>query len=982
MPFRSTIPFLCSFLLLLPLSISLGRCSDISFSLCWFNTDSSLESHNFNITLNGTSLSYIRKPGKLTSVTVYPGVENKLTVKYERSYFAWIFTLNQNTKFTKVRGSVRPTVQPTSATQSFLQMLSPSEVFACENTTLFFRQEKDFFLAIGHTSRLPLRLESRSSSTLLLSWGHALTSSAHAEAHSVGLYSSELASFSLQRLETTTEPHYRLTALDSCSVYVACVEISGTLSLTCLSTITDPDLPRDLEMTSLNSSSLSVSWECPLNGRYSTFLLTVYHHHLSPNPSPSSLTPLEEERVWVQDPPQWTLSDLPPCARLSFGVQTVCVSGAETRYSPEISHKGNSDQSNILNLAQSSSGPDWYSVNWDVGSFSSVSRFRLFHDGEEQGSTLNTSFTVSGLQPCRKFWVTVEALCGEETVMDAQTVQVHTDPQGISDLRFVPENSTVVWTAGSASSGVFFMFELSRADGGEILWSGSVRFVSLSVWEQCESLASSHRSVLEFKSESPSLQPRGRAAAPNVHKAQEPNNVIGLIVPWTLPEEVQNGTSDSWVQMTQILQNRMDELLRSMVTEVKVKLLKVEPAQNPEHTEFLFLTLNKSKGLQEPLWIQDYLPDLLLLKSNNVSIENGVIHWTGPDLCLSSPCPKNSVCLNSLGSFSCLCREGHYDVRAFVRTSGSALPVCNDKGMFSRCLDKHLKGGISKQYLSSRLKGALKTSLNHGQCEVNETQDFFYFKTPREPNPCGTRRRVNESHIELQNFLTVTVAGEKGPRVDQGRSLRVLWKCVYPRHYLRTALVGVDLEWLSSFSVVAFNTSLQLALNMSLFGDSSYSSSFSDAVMLNPDDTLFFQVSLQTSNSFIHDVRLQVESCWATESSDPQDQVQGMFLQDGCPVDDTFSWLSQNGASQMSRFSIQMFHLPQSLPLYFHCRASVCGTEENCTQNCSSDQRMKRSVSDSETLDSRAAVVSVGPLVVTKRRSSLDKTSYWANTQP
>ena len=38
---------------------------------------------------------------------------------------------------------------PSFSPQAFLQSMSPSEVFACENGTLFFHQDENFFLAIG-----------------------------------------------------------------------------------------------------------------------------------------------------------------------------------------------------------------------------------------------------------------------------------------------------------------------------------------------------------------------------------------------------------------------------------------------------------------------------------------------------------------------------------------------------------------------------------------------------------------------------------------------------------------------------------------------------------------------------------------------------------------------------------------------------------------------------------------------------------------
>lgn len=51
-----------------------------------------------------------------------------------------------------------------------------------------------------------------------------------------------------------------------------------------------------------------------------------------------------------------------------------------------------------------------------------------------------------------------------------------------------------------------------------------------------------------------------------------------------------------------------------------------------------------------------------------------------------------------------------------------------------------------------------------------------------------------------------------------------------------------------------------------------------------------------------------------------------------CPVDETFHWLSVNGRAQMSRFSVEMFTMPQELPIYIHCLANICGPDEDCVK--------------------------------------------------
>lgn len=81
-------------------------------------------------------------------------------------------------------------------------------------------------------------------------------------------------------------------------------------------------------------------------------------------------------------------------------------------------------------------------------------------------------------------------------------------------------------------------------------------------------------------------------------------------------------------------------------------------------------------------------------------------------------------------------------------------------------------------------------------------------------------------------------------------------------------------------SLVEFSSSQQLGLTMTLHTDLSYARQYNGAIQLDREDTLFFQVALQTNNTFASDVLLQVDSCWATESKRPDDAVRGVLLQD------------------------------------------------------------------------------------------------------
>nr|XP_019955532.1 PREDICTED: uncharacterized protein LOC109637536 isoform X2 [Paralichthys olivaceus] len=949
---------------------SFGHTDDIHFSICWMSKNEALERHNGNIWLNETTLKSMRRAGKVHSLTVYPAVENKLTLKYGGNIHSWTLTISPRIRLNKIKGLPKPLENPTNATQSFLDLMSPTEVFACENGTVFFYQDEDFFLAAGHTLRLPVKIESRSSSTLLLSW---LENSLHTNnSHVVILYRTDPTSYTIIGMDSTGLDHYHLIALDSCSPYVACVEIAGSESFTCLSALTNPDIPKDFEVTSWNSSSISLTWDCPKNLKYSLFLLTTFYLN-----STDHVT--EEVRLMLkEDSFVFTLSDLQPCSRVRFGLQTVCMSGTESHYSKMVLNDGNSVYSKIWALSQSSFGPDNYTLSWEVMNTSFISRFRVYHDEELHGTTLMTNYTVGGLLSCQRYQAKVEALCGEAVVMNTKTVTAHTGPRGVSDLSYRSNDSTAVWTPGTTQqSAVAFLYELSLKNGTPIQSSRVTdtelrlprldegKTYVLDVWEECDGEWESEHSKLCFQGANSSLgfllKAAGRSGPGQDLELQLDFSGLGLVmvVPWSLPEDLEDEASEPRAKMEKIFKDKLQDLLKDFDQPARVELAAFEPAEDPDKTEVLFMSFDASRTDEDvPLPVDDQLDHIRSLNATNITVTDGVIHWNGHDLCSAfkhKVCPRNSLCINTLGSFACVCQHGYYDVRAVIEPRVASNPICNENGLFSQCLDKLMSGGVAKPYLTSYIGGKVNVELNDGRCSVEESDTFFYFRTSRKSSECGTERRVNKTHIEYQNTLIVTLTKEE--KISR-RDLKVVWR-------------------LSSHSFVEFNSSLQLFLTMTLYRDESYTDSYTHIIALELEDILFFQVALQTNNTFASDVLLQVESCWATESTDPQDAVQGVLLQDGCPVDNTLYWLSVNGLEQRSRFVVQMFSMPKGLPFYIHCLANICAPDQDCTKNCSSQPRSKRSVIQKDSKGKPGAVVSAGPLLVKTRAMSGNRSSRW-----
>uniref|UniRef100_A0A8C7X6I2 Uncharacterized protein n=1 Tax=Oryzias sinensis TaxID=183150 RepID=A0A8C7X6I2_9TELE len=976
---RNSLEYSLVFLILVPHSF--GRCFDMSFSLCWMGGNDALQRQNTDLFFNGTSLKSITKAGKVSSLKLFPLVENKLTFQYGGFNLRWTITVSPRTKTVKITGRQKPSEHPTNATKDFLALLNPAEVFVCENGTTFFHQDENFFLAIGHTLRFPLKLEGRSPTMFLVSWMEMDPNVLNI--YSLTVYHRELGSYNVFTEETTERNHHRLSALDPCSHYLVCVETADSHSFTCLSAITDPDVPKDFEVTTWNSSCISLSWDCPVNMKYSLFLLTVFYLNGTDHI-------WDEVSLWLRDDTfEFTLSDLQPCSRVKFGLQTVCQAGLETGYSKMVLNEGNSGHSNIDTLLQTSFGPDNYTLSWEVGNISFISMFRVYHQGELQGTTLLTSYTVGGLLPCYKYQAKVEALCGENVLMNAKTVEAHTGSRGVSGLRYRSNDSTVVWTPSTLQqTDVAYIYKLSL-ENGPVIQSSRLfdtklplplleegKSYVLDVWEECGGRWESEPSHLCFERSNSSFEIHVRAAEftedPELALDYDRMGLV-MVVPWTLPKDLEE---ELRIKLAQIFTKKMQELLKDFAQPVQVELESFEAADDP-HTEIWFQSFDASRPEKVLLPVSDQLHHIESLNDPNITVKNGVIYWDAPDLCASSEhhfCPPHSLCINTLGSFSCVCRQGYHDVSSVTLPAAALRPVCKEGGFFSQCLEKSMIGGITKAYLTSRASGKVQVKLNDGRCSVNETEKLFFFHIPRKSSQCGSEKQVNGTHITLQNTLSITLV--KGQTISR-RDLKVVWKCVYPRYYVSNARVASDTLWLSSINLVEFNSSLSLGLSLVLFRDSSFTRSYEETVSLSFEDTLFFQVSLQTNSTFASDVLLQVESCWATESPNPQDEVQALLLLDSCPADDTFLWMSVNGHSQISRFSIQMFSMPKRLHIYFHCLANICGPDEDCSKSCTSEVRSKRSVKTEARNKKLAAVVSAGPLVVDMRVKSVQP-SVWS----
>ncbi|KAG5267677.1 hypothetical protein AALO_G00224390 [Alosa alosa] len=971
-------------------SRSLGDCTIYNFSICWLLKDTNATPTarpNISAWLNEAELMSIGKFGKFNSLTVQTSERHSLKLQYGDLARTWTFSVSDSLHTIELQ-SIDSAIEetPNEFSVDAFSVFSPEQFFACEKDPLYLHQSEDFILMLGHTTRFPLKLESHSSYMLLVSWRdtHDPTPPLPQTHHhsSVSIYHRELGAYTTLSVDTTDAQYYRFSSLQGCMPYVACHELPARPSVTCLSTITDPDVPRNFQVTSWNTSQVTVSWHCPRNNKFSLFLLTMLHLNGTDH--------VVEETVYrhTRQPLIFTASDLPPCSRVQFGLQTVCVSGIESRTSKTVMIDGNSAHSSIQSIRQSSAGPDTYTLSWSVMDASLIAVFKVYHQGALQASTFLTTHSVVGLVPCQHYAARVEAVCGESIVMNVKTLQTHTGPRVVSDLRYQAEDSIALWSSPSSPGGAF-SYSLTLEDGSPVR-SGRLREPLLSlghlppglpyvleVWEECHGWESPSRVVLCFdarkapevdvrQTDKALLMGNGDMTADDFMRSS-----LAMIVPWRLPPELEDPKSPPRLQLKRIVINKISELVKDFPHPESVDALTFEDYGNGTQTKIGFVMRKASvKEARVPSSSAEMLTFIRSHSQTGITVNDDIIYWDDPDECSMlelNQCTPHSVCINTLDSYTCVCQSGYYDISPFL----SPTTACREKGLFTQCSQDFITGSVAKAHLVDYLGGNVTVVLNDGQCPVSESGTLYYFRASHHPSHCGTRIVVNRTHTEFMNVLTVTLSREM---VITRRDLKVVWKCIYPTSYLHNTEMNVHLEWVPSYTLVESNSSHILEVVMALYKDDSFTDNYTNAVTLYPDDFLYLEVILNAHNTFASDLLLEVVTCWATESSNPLDKTQGILLRDGCPVDRTFMWLSENGMAQMTRFSVQMFSMPAGLPFYIHCLTRVCAPDENCTTTCPAkmSSKVRRDLRQTP-----STVVSAGPLLVGNISSTRSTHSKW-----
>ncbi|KAK1800246.1 hypothetical protein P4O66_000295 [Electrophorus voltai] len=90
---------------------------------------------------------------------------------------------------------------------------------------------------------------------------------------------------------------------------------------------------------------------------------------------------------------------------------------------------------------------------------------------------------------------------------------------------------------------------------------------------------------------------------------------------------------------------------------------------------------------------------------------------------------------------------------------------------------------------------------------------------------------------------------------------------------------------------------------------------------LSPKDEVIIEVRV---NSTVPQIKVVINKCWANPTANPSTTPVYVFLENSCPVPDSYTTVLQNGNSTTSLVAVNIFSLVDLSVIFLHCQIQIC----------------------------------------------------------
>ncbi|XP_010215637.1 PREDICTED: uromodulin-like 1 [Tinamus guttatus] len=128
-----------------------------------------------------------------------------------------------------------------------------------------------------------------------------------------------------------------------------------------------------------------------------------------------------------------------------------------------------------------------------------------------------------------------------------------------------------------------------------------------------------------------------------------------------------------------------------------------------------------------------------------------------------------------------------------------------------------------------------------------------------------------------------------------------------------------------------FRTEMQLFI-----GNSPIPKNFS----VSASDDVLIEVGIQRENTKL---KVVLTDCWATPTNNSVDPFSFTFINNSCPIPNTYTTLLENGNSSKAQFKMKIFSFVNNSVVYLHCKVRICmeTPESTCRMRCHGVRSLK-----------------------------------------
>ncbi|XP_021791177.2 uromodulin-like 1 [Papio anubis] len=348
-------------------------------------------------------------------------------------------------------------------------------------------------------------------------------------------------------------------------------------------------------------------------------------------------------------------------------------------------------------------------------------------------------------------------------------------------------------------------------------------------------------------------------------------------------------------------------------------------------------------------------------------------------------CVPGTSCRNTLGSFTCSCERGapdfpvEYSGRPCeddshgnetwatsperpLTTAGTKAGFVQDTSPTPQGLPRRLNltgavrvlceiekvvVAIQKRFLQQESIPESSLYLSHPSCNVSHSNGTHVLLEAGW-SECGTVMQSNVTNTVVRTTLRSDLSPEG--IIHHLKILSPIY-CAFQNDLLTSS--GFTPEWGVYTIIEDLHGAGNFVTEMQLFiGDSPIPQNYS----VSASDDVKIEVGLYRQKS---NLKVVLTECWATPSSNARDPVTFSFINNSCPVPNTYTSVIENGNSSKAQFKLRIFSFINNSIVYLHCKLRICmeSPGATCKINCNNFRLLQ----NSET--SATHQMSWGPLV-------------------